>query len=141
MTSWYFHHFLLLCIAGVALFALWKGGWPERFGAGSNLLVALLVFILQRWVPAGDLGLGMLVLDGFLGLIFLGLAIRFTSLWLGGAMLLQAVQFSLHAFYYVTGREFDLLFKVVNNLVSWGVLAVILAGVVVTWRGIGRREI
>ncbi|MCI3134411.1 hypothetical protein [Phenylobacterium aquaticum] len=83
----------------------------------------------------------LLALDGLLGLIFLGLAIRFTSLWLGGAMLLQGVQFSLHAFYYVTGREFDLLFKVVNNLVSWGVLAVILAGTVATWRGIGRREI
>lgn len=141
MTVWYFHHLLLLCIAGAALFAWLKGGWPERLGGLANLAVALLVFILQRTAPPSSLAVSMLAVDGALGLMFLVLAVRFTSLWLGVAMLLQAAQFSLHAFYMVTGREFDNLFKAVNNLVSWGVLLAILVGTIVTWRGLGKREI
>ncbi|MDP3385372.1 MAG: hypothetical protein Q8S47_18875, partial [Phenylobacterium sp.] len=77
----------------VCAFAFCRGGAPERVGAG-------LILTLTVVTAAGDLfaysnGLrqyeaflvGRMILEGALALGFLGLAIRFTSLWLGGAML------------------------------------------------------
>jgi hypothetical protein len=138
MSGWYFHHLLTAAIVGVALFAWLKGGWPERFGALLNLLVAVLFLVLQFAMSPTALAPGLLVIDGLLGLGLLILAIRYTSLWLGAAMLLQATQFSLHAFYYVTAKSFDRLFAVVNNIVSWGILLAIVLGTVATWVA-GRR--
>lgn len=133
MSGLYFHHLLLIVIVAVAVFAWLKGGMPERIGAILNLAVAILFFVLQRVFDPAALATSLLVIDGLLGVGFLVLAIRYTSLWLGAAMLLQAAQFSLHAFYYVTAKPFDLLFMVVNNLVSWGILISILTGVGAHW--------
>ena len=133
MSGWYFHHLLLIVIAAVTAFAWLKGGWPERIGAALNLLAAVLFFVLQRMFAPTALTTSLLVIDGLLGVGFLVLALRYTSLWLGAAMLLQAAQFSLHAFYYVTAKPFDLLFMVVNNLVSWGILIAIVAGTFASW--------
>jgi hypothetical protein len=138
MSSWYFHHLLTAAILGVTVFAWAKGGWPERLGASLNLLIAVLFLVLQFGMPPAMLAPGLLVLDGLLGIGFLALAIRYTSLWLGAAMLLQAAQFSLHAFYYVTAKSFDLLFAVVNNVVSWGILIAIVAGTFASWAQIRR---
>ena len=133
MSSWYFHHLLTAAILGVTIFAWAKGGWPERLGASFNLFIALLFLVLQFGMPVAMLAPGLLVIDGLLGVGLLGLAIRYTSLWLGAAMLLQAAQFSLHAFYYVTAKSFDLLFAVVNNVVSWGILIAIVSGTFASW--------
>ena len=141
MTSWYFLHLLEFAIVAVTALSWWRGGWAERIGSSAYLLASVLVFLLQRTIGMAGLGVSLLVLDGIVGLVFLALALRFTSLWLGGAMLLQAAQFSLHAYYFVVGRQVDLLFAVVNNVVSWGVLLAILIGTIVTWRGIGADEI
>ena len=90
---------------------------------------------MAQLVLHGDaLAMTGLVLDGLLAFSFLALTLRFASLWLGGAMLLQAAQFSLHAYYYVLQREHDLLFAVVNNVVSWGLVWCILSGVAAAWR-------
>ena len=47
------------------------------------------------------------------------LVVRYASLWLGVTMMLQAVQFSLHAYYLVMERPHDLLHAWVNNLNDW----------------------
>ena len=138
MSGWYFHHLLLIVIAAVTAFAWLKGGWPERIGSSLNLVAAVLFFVLQRLFAPTALNTSLLVIDGLLGVGFLILALRYTSLWIGAAMLLQAAQFSLHAFYYVTIKPFDLLFMVVNNLVSWGILISILAGVGAHWLNVRR---
>lgn len=141
MSGFYLHNLLLVAILLVTAFAWLRGGWAEKIGSAANLAAAALLFVMVRTVGVSGLGTGLLAIDGLLGLVFLALAVRFTSLWLGGAMLLQAVQFSLHAYYLVVGRKVDLLFAVVNNVVSWGVLLAILVGTLVTWRGLGKREI
>lgn len=127
------HIVLMSAIAACALMAAWKGGWPERVGGGVNLLIALSFHLAQRTLAGEALSMASLVIDGLLALSFLALAVRFARAWLGVAMLLQAAQFSLHAYYYVLERPHDLLFMAVNNLVSWGVLACIAGGVAATW--------
>ena len=136
MANWiYQHHILLFAIGAVALIAFWKGGWPERIAAGANLVGSAGMFVVDRIMPAADhVIVPILVADGLLATIFMLLAIRFASLWLGAAMLLEAAQFALHGYFFVTERPFDLLFAVVNNVISWGVVWVILIGVAASWR-------
>jgi hypothetical protein len=133
MSGWYLHHLLFATIVAVTALAWFKGAWPERFGASLNLLFASLFFVLQLVMQPTALATSILIMDGLLGLGFLVLALRYTSLWLGAAMLLQAGQFSLHAFYYVTTKPVDRLFAIVNNVVSWGILLSILTGVGASW--------
>lgn len=141
MSGFYLHNLLRIVIVLVTAFAWFKGGPAERIGATVNLMGTLVVLVLIKVMRQEHIGLILLGLDGALGLVFLALAVRYTSLWLGGAMLLQAAQFSLHAYYLVLDRQVDLLFAVVNNVVSWGVLLAIFLGTFVTWRGLGKREI
>ena len=133
MLDWYIHYSLLTTIALVVVFAWMKGATPERLGATANLVAALSVFVVQRLLQKPSLELSLLAIDGILGLFLMALAVRFASLWLGAAMLLQATQFSLHGFYFVTMRSMDRTFFIVNNSVSWGLLLCIIAGTLGTW--------
>ncbi len=139
MFAWYLHYSLLTAIVAVTILAWFKGGPVERLGSSINLVMSLAFSVMQAFIPPASLEVLTLVLDGIFGLIFLGLAVRYTSLWLGAAMLLQAGQFSLHAFYYVTTKPVDRLFAIVNNLVSWGILLSILLGTLGYW-WVSRRE-
>lgn len=141
MSGWYLQNLLLLSVVTVTLVAWLKGGWAERLGASANMLAALAILGIQAALPTDARSLGFLAIDGVLGLALLALALRFTSLWIGMAMLLQAGQFSLHAFYHVTEKPFDRLFAVVNNSVSWGILLAVLAGTLATWATSRRSQV
>ncbi|MDP1641647.1 MAG: hypothetical protein Q8L59_05635 [Phenylobacterium sp.] len=130
----------------VCAFAFRRGGPAERLGAG-------LILTLTVVTAAGDLfaysnGLrqheaflvGRMLLEGALALGFLALAIRFTSLWLGGAMLFQAVQFSLQAAYFVLERAHDAIYVVINNIDFLGILACLTAGTLAASRRRRRAE-
>ncbi len=121
-------------LAATFAFALWKGDAAERLGAGINLAAGLLAMFLQHVLDPDIQPVALLVADAALAMGFLFLAIRFASLWLGVAMLLQAVQFSLHAYYLVGDLKRDHLFAEVNNIDSLGILICIVGGTAVSWR-------
>jgi hypothetical protein len=127
------HHILLYAIALSAIFAFWKGGWAERTGGLANLACAGAWIIAKASLSPDRLAIAELGIDCILSFTFLGLALRFASRWLGVAMLLQAAQFSLHAYYFVAERGPDLLRATVNNVVSWGIVLCILTGVLAAW--------
>jgi len=119
---------LWILVIGICGFALWRGGTPERIGAALVLLVALAGAAVNL-VPDGPVRqVGHLAADGVLAAGFLAVAVRFASLWLGAAMLFQAVQFSLHAYYFVLQRPHDSLYSTVNNVNLLGVLTCLLVG-------------
>lgn len=122
-------------LLAVACFGAWRwGGWPERGGAALTLAV-FAAFMLTDLVQDGELVRGVyLALDGLLALGLLLLAMRYVRRWLGVALLLQGVQFSLHAYYLVAAKRYDNLYILVNNLVSFGVVVSLLFGVGLTWR-------
>jgi hypothetical protein len=125
---------LLAVIFSVCLFAIVKGGPAERragliFAAGS-LGVELIHFTVPRDLQGGLL----LAMDGFVAGGFLLVALRYASAWLGGAMILQGFQFSVHAYYFVTGAERGNTYAFLNNLNSAGVLLCMLIGSVIAWR-------
>ncbi len=123
-----------------ACFLAWRlGGKPERQGA---LLVLTTSFLASfpGLIPDHDLQRGaFLAVDGLLAGGLLLLALRYARVWLGVAVLLQGVQFSLHAYYLVAGRRYDSTYGFVNNMVSLGVLCCLVAGTVLAWRASRQR--
>lgn len=118
----------------VAGFAWWRGGNPERLGAILMVAAGVAVPIAHRALPISGASIALLTIDAAMALGFLALAIRYVSLWLGAAMLLQAMQFSLHAFYIVVEKKHDRLYSIVNNLDTIGVIICILVGTLIAWR-------
>lgn len=118
----------------VLVLACWKGGRAERLGVAIFLTGAIYAMAVYNFAPRGLMPTLLLLGEGAMGAGFLFLALRYMNAWLGVAMLLQAIQFSLHAYYLVGGLPRDRTFAMVNNLDSIGVLICILAGTLLTWR-------
>ena len=84
---------LFLCCG----FALWKGGPAERIGGlmvGASWLGADIAWALSGQPAPAIL---LFVSDGLISMGLLYIAIRYSSIWLGAAMLFRAVEFALHA--------------------------------------------
>ncbi len=125
---------LISLTLGISLFALWKGGPAERLGGAVVTTNVLLALISALFLPPSLESLSRLTLDGLTALGLLVIALRYASFWLGGAMLLYAGQFSLHAFYMVTSREIDLTHVRLNNLNFLGISICLAAGTIIGWR-------
>lgn len=117
----------------VCVFAWMKGGAAERWGSLLNLagvICAQAAYLL----PRDSRDLAMLVADGLMAFGLLALAVRYMSAWIGAAMLLQATQFLLHTYYFVMELAHDKLFGMVNDAVTFGILACIFSGILANWR-------
>lgn len=123
---------------GVCLFALLKGDAPERFGAGlilTNLVVGLIIEALSRAQIA------TLAIDAITAVLLLAIAVRYASFWLGAVMLLYALQFALHAYYFVAERPRDALHVVLNNLDFFMVSVCLAAGTAMALRRRRRQSV
>ncbi|WP_372786865.1 hypothetical protein [Phenylobacterium sp.] len=116
------------------LFSLWKGGPPERIGGAVVLATLLLTILATTFLPVGVQPIAELVIDGLAALGLLGVVLIYGSLWLGGAMLLYATQFSLYAYYFVAERPNDRFHAIVNNLDFMGITLCLIIGTAVAWR-------
>lgn len=134
MPNYLLELILWLAIVGTVVFSIWKGGIAERW-AGCLMAAGAVYWYLVAKLPGDELSaLGQLTGDFLLALGFLYLAVRYTSLWIGGAMLLQAVQFTLHAWYMLGEKPRDVFHGVVNNLDTMGILLCLIVGTATAWR-------
>jgi hypothetical protein len=122
-----------LVVLGVVLFSIWKGDTAVRL-AGCMVAAGVLYNFGIKLFPHDFRPLVQLTGDFLLAMGFLALAVRYASLWLGGAMLFQAVQFTLHAWYMVSEKKPDILHAVVNNLDTVGILVCLLIGTITAWQ-------
>ncbi len=124
----------LLWILSVAtvLLAWLRGGPAERLGATMILVGNLLVVAVHFLVPVEPLALALLMTDAALAVGFLIVAMRYLSPWLGLAMILQAIQFSLHAYYLVGEKPHDYLYRAINNFNTFAILLIILAATILS---------
>jgi hypothetical protein len=129
----------LLVLSGCFL-SLWKGSAAERLGGGVVLANLLCTVLVSAFLPADSRAVGELVVDGLTALGLLAIVLLYGSLWLGGVMLLYAVLFTLHAYYFVTERANDRLHAIVNNLDTIGVTLFLVTGTLVAWRRRTRAE-
>jgi hypothetical protein len=120
---------LSVCIA-----AQWKGDKAERLGVAFAIASAFAALTINDYAPQDLAPLLLLGVDAVLAGGFLFLAIRYASLWLGAAMIFQAGQFALHAIYTASELPHDYRYAVINNLVTYGIFAVILFATLVNWR-------
>lgn len=121
--------FLWATLAGVCAFAFWRGGQAERSAASLIVLVAVASSASRLFLHPDNILIARLLAEGVAAMGFLILALRHGSLWIGAVMLIQAFQFSLQAFYFVTGRHHDLLYVIANNVNFLGILICLAAGV------------
>ncbi len=131
---------LWVLLVTVSLFAFVRGGPAERTAAVFVFAIPLLSGLADSFLSDKVFLVGRLICDGALALVFLFLAVRYGSLWLGGAMLFQAVQFSLQAYYFVLGRTHDALYVTINNVDFFGILACLTAGTLAASRRRRRAE-
>ncbi|HEY3798708.1 MAG TPA: hypothetical protein VGL58_10180 [Caulobacteraceae bacterium] len=137
---------LLLLFATLAsgAFAMWKGDTQARIAGVLNILnaVALPLSRLVTHHQSNEDEVWQLAADFIWAVCLLLLAVRYASRWLGVTMLLQAAQFSLHAFYLVAERPNDLFHAWVNNLNVLGISACIAVGttLAIRQREADRRE-
>jgi hypothetical protein len=130
-----FDLFFILTAFGLAgvLFASWKGNPAERFAA-AVVAANMIVGFGFRYLPDLE-GILRFVNDGLAALVLLAVTIRYGALWMGGVMLFYAAQFSLHAYYFVTGRsDADFLHALINNINFSGVIWCLIIGTAVAWR-------
>jgi hypothetical protein len=131
--------YTLLGLAGLVAacgFAWWKGGPPERLG---TLMLAV------SWIGA-DIARGfsnqmvptvtMFVSDAVLAIGFLYIAIRYSSLWLGAVMILQAIAFALHASQLSASDAPRwhgwIVYLLINNLINYSLLLALTGGTIAT---------
>src|SRR5208283_4732894 len=109
-------------------FALWKGDLATRIAASAYACLEITTMILHPRV--GDVSSETILLAADFGcaVIFLLLAVRYANLWLGAAMLFQAAQFSLHAWYLVNELPHDTMHAWINNGDDWGILIAMAVG-------------
>ncbi len=125
---------LIALTLGITLFALWKGGPPERIGAALILANALLSNIGDFLFPDAIPSVVWLIGDGLTAVGLLVVAVVYASFWLGGVMILYAALFTLHSFYFVTGRPVDLFHARANNLDFLGISICLAIGTIIAWR-------
>ena len=119
---------------GVVVLAWWRGGAAERLAATLLITSTVLTKLIFMTLSPSAQALGFLALDGALALGFLILSLRFVKSWLGIAMVLEGVQFSLHAYFLVADQPLNMIYAAVNNVVTGGVLICLLVGTIQHWR-------
>jgi hypothetical protein len=114
--------------------ALWKGDAATRIAAGAYGCLEIATMIVHPHVGDASGETILLAADFACAVIFLIMAVRYASLWLGAAMLFQAAQFSLHAYYLVMDRKHDLMHAWINNADDWGILISMFIGTILAIR-------
>jgi hypothetical protein len=121
-------------ILGVSLLAWRLGGKVERQAAVLVVVMSLAITFIGLIPDKAIQKPSYFLVDGLFGAGLMIMAMRYTTAWLGVAVLLQAAQFSLHAYYLVAGKLYDSFYAMMNNLVSLGVLLCLGAGCLLAWR-------
>lgn len=119
------------------LFAILKGGAAERLATGLIVVNIVLWAMGEQFLSASLAGVALLADDALTAIGLLLITLRYGTPWLGGAMLLYAAQFSLHAYYFVLEKPpTDRFHIIVNNLDFLGILLCLAFG---TFSAMGRR--
>lgn len=119
----------LICLLSLAL-----GGFAERRGA-VMILIAVYGTLAAQTVTHESIPLvPLLAIDFILACGFLWLALKYSSLWLGLAMLAQAAELGLHAMFLSDESPGHGVHVLVLTLVSWLLLAFLFVGTLSSWR-------
>ncbi len=135
--SWAFGPALLLAVCA---FAWLKGAPAERYGSLLILALNVLADIALALAYPRFPGLILASLDFTLAGGLLLLAVRYSSVWLGLAMLLQSVSLCSHAFLF-DGFGLGPAQRVeLNNGVSYMMLVCMVVASTISWRSRSKQS-
>jgi len=120
--------FVIAITAASAAGALLFGDEDARLAGCINFVNAVALPAYRMIWPSSTSEAIQLAGDFLWAVGLLVLVLRHASLWLGVTMLLQSVQFGLHAYYIVMALPHDLLHAWVNNLDEVGISICIIFG-------------
>lgn len=130
----------LVALLIVVSFAFWKGDAPERLTA-VLVLFAWLAPVSAQVIFGEEIPIYVLLAaDGFLAAGLLIISIRYASVWLGAAMLLQSLSFALHSQVLSSERPDVLHYIVVINALSYSVLLTLALATLIAWRRRAKRR-
>lgn len=129
---------LMMVLAAVSCgLALLKGASPERIAAlliaADWLAISLSQTFLSESSASTSISAPAIVTDLSMSLGLLWLALRYNSLWLGAAMIVQGGQLALYASFLGGGGRSGNLYAAGFNLASVLLLLSLLCGTLVSW--------
>ena len=116
------------------IFALAKGSSSERLGVLWVLAVDLISDAVMAVTFPHAPQLVLFGLDFLLAAGLLALAVRFVSLWMGMAMLLQSIALCAHAYVLDGEGPPPIQWMILNNIISELLLACIIVATAASWR-------
>jgi len=124
----------LAVLFGCSVLVLVKGGPAER--AAMLLLAGAWVGAFAAQAVTGEIAPSVLFLftDLALAVGFLALAIRYASVWLGGAMMLEGALFFIHSAHLSDDSQLSYGYLLAMNILSYCVLACVVGGACASWR-------
>ncbi len=123
----------------VCILAWWRGAAAEKYGSLVILIANLIANIAMTLTYPRFPGFSMCAIDFALASTLLFIAFKYSSIWLGGAMLLQSIALCLQAFDFVGDGPSITVHYVVNDGISYTMIACLVAGLVGSWRARAAR--
>jgi len=129
--AWFFYWIVMGASTGAALFALWKGDRPARYGALLRISITTLGVPIQYAIFALtahtmlDVAIYDLAATAFVSFGFLYIALRYASPWLAAAMVIQGFEFYTDRIFLDTRPHVDKSYVIQENLIVTGVALVL----------------
>jgi len=129
--AWFVYWMVVGVSTGAALFALWKGDKPARYGALLRISVTTLGIPIQYAIflfthhTMFDVGIYDLATTAIVSFGFLYLALRYASPWLAAAMTIQGFEFYTDRVFLDTNPYEKFSYAVQENLIVTGVAIVL----------------
>jgi len=124
----------LVILIGAVAFVVAKGGRAERIAAGLLALAWVGSVLAQPLTGQLAPEIPFMATDLFLALGFLWLAVRYASLWIGAAMILEGALFFLHASHLSEETSRSYAYLAAMNGLSYCVLACVVGAALASWR-------
>jgi len=130
---------LTICL-GASVFALVKGGSPERYGALLRVAVAIggipLIDLLQAFHLSHNTASGLtdLITTAIMSFGFLYIALRYASNWLALAMVVQGLEFYIDRIFLDSDVKLS-SYALQENLITAGVSLVLFFATISSIRG------
>ena len=118
----------------VCILAWWRGAAAEKYGSLIILVANIVANIAMTLTYPHFPGFSMCAIDFALASGLLFIALRYSSFWLGGAMILQSIALCLQAFDFVGDGPSIPAHYVMNDLLSYAMVACLVAGLVGSWQ-------
>jgi hypothetical protein len=121
-------------LLAICLLACWRGAAAEQFGSLIILVADIAADLMLALAYPKFPEISMCAIDFALACGLLFIALRYSSLWLGGAMFLQSLALCLQAFDFAGDGPSTIMHVIANDLISYAMVACLIAGLIASWR-------